>query len=380
MRWLPLVVLACTVLLAACSAGDEPRLERAKRAATATGDIVIGAVWPWQGDKGDLWEGIELAVDEINGSGGVLGRQIRIVKEDDEGSLVKGRLIAQKFAENTDMIAVIGHRYSYIALPASAIYQNAQLVFLTPGATSYQINHRGNDMVFRSIPSNRNLGSRMADYMAARGYRRVAIYYVKDKNSQDMANFFEQRAHDLNLAIVDRRSYMQGTRDFRSAIQHWKDLYQFDALFLAGYVPEASHFIAQARAMGLTMPIVGGDGLDTRRLINMAGSAAEGVAIPDIYPRDENWPPYRHFDEIYARKHHRPSHSYPALGYDSVHLLVQAIRQANSSVPAEIAKALRTTHRWPGATGAFSFDANGDIPEKRIGVKAVRGGRFDSVE
>lgn len=377
-RWSPIFFVA--LLLTACSAWDDPKGARAQRAASAGGDIVIGAVWPWDGAKGRLWDGVELAVEEINAAGGVLNRKIRIVKENDESSLAKGRLIAQKFAENPDMVAVIGHLNSYIALPASTTYQSAGLVYLTPGATNYQINSQGYDLVFRSIPSNRSFGPRMAEYSASKGYRRVAIYYVKDKNSQDMANFFEQRARELNLTVVDRRSFMRGTQDFSGVIQNWKDLYQFDALFLAADMPEGGHFIAQARKMGLRIPIIGDDMLDTHRMMEIAGNAAEGVAVPETFVHDENWPTYRHFNEAFIKKYKRQSHTDAAYGYDAVHLLAQAIRRANSSVPERIAKALHATRQWPGATGEFTFDDNGDIPNKKIGIKVVRGDKFKTVQ
>lgn len=373
------IVIALSLLLTACSNWDDPRTARAALAATATGDIVIGAVWPWKGAKGQLWEGVELAVEEINASGGVLKRKLRIVKEDDESSLAKGRLIAQQFAENPDMVAVIGHLNSYIALPAAAIYQSAGLLYLTPGAASYQLNSLGYDLTFRAIPSNRSVGTQTAEHMARQGYRRVAIYYVKDKNSRDMANYFEQRVRELGLTVVDRRSYTQGAHDFSSAIQNWKDLYQFDALFLAANMPEGADFIAQARKMGLSQPIIAGDGLDTNKLIEVAGTAAEGMLLPEFAVRDDNWPPYRHFSEIFAKKYGQPANAIAIQGYDAVHLLAQAIRQANSSIPEKIAQALHNTKNWPGATGQFTFDDKGDIPDKKIGIKAVRDGKFETV-
>lgn len=379
MKTSTVIVIVLTLLLAACSGWDDPKTARAKRAAAANGDIVIGVVWPWGGAKGSLWQGIELAVEEINANGGVLQRKLRIVKEDDESSLAKGRLIAQRFAENPDMVAVIGHLNSYIAMPASAIYQSAGLVYLTPGASSYQLNSQGHDLAFRSIQSNRSEGIQTAEYMAAQGYQRVAIYYVKDKNSQDMANYFEQRARELGLTIVDRRPYLQGSQDFSGIIQNWKDLYQFDALFLAANVPEGVNFIIQARKMGLSVPIIGGGGLDTHQLMETAGTAAEGVIVPEVFVHDDNWPAYRHFSEIFTKKYHQPAHTQAALGYDAVHLLAQAIRQANSSVPDKIAQALHDTKKWPGASGEFTFDDKGDIPGKKIGMKVVRGGKFETV-
>jgi len=374
-----IIVIALTLLLAACSNWDDPRTARAQRAAAATGDIVIGAVWPWTGDKGDLWQGIELAVEEVNAQGGVLNRKLRIVKADDESSLGKGRLIAQQFAENPDMVAVIGHYDSYIALPAAAVYQSAGLVYLTPGATAHRLNEQGRDLFFRSVPSNRSQGRHMAEYMAAQGHRRVAIYYVKETASQNLANYFEQRARDLGLTIVDRRSYLQGSQDFSSTIQNWKDLYQFDALFLAAKMPEGAQIIAQARKMDLRVPIFTGEGLDTYRLMEAAGAAADGVMVPEIVVHDDRWPAYRHFSELFVGKYHQPARTPAAQGYDSVHLLAQAMRRANSSVPDKIAQALHNTQKWPGAAGEFTFDETGDIPEKKVGLKRVRDGRFETV-
>jgi branched-chain amino acid transport system substrate-binding protein len=337
-------------------------------------------MWPWSSARGNLWQGIELAVDEINASGGLLNRKLRIDKQDDESSLAKGLVIAQQFADNLDMVAVIGHYNSYIALPAAATYQSAGLVYLTPGATSYQINNLGHNMVFRSVPSNRSLGNRIAENMAAKGLRRVAIFYKKEKSSQDIANYFEQRGRELGLTIVDRRSFMQGSQDFSNAIQNWKDLYQFDAVFLAANVPEAAYFISQMRKMGLSVPIFGDHGLDTRQLFEIAGSAAEGVFVTDSTIQEDNWPAYQHFNKIFTQKYHQAAGASAAKGYDAVNLLAQAIRQANSTVPAKIAQALHSTSKWPGASGEFTFDEKGDIPDKKIGMKVVHGDKFEMTQ
>ena len=377
MKFWTFVAVILYLLLSGCSNWDDSETARTKHAAQARGDIVIGAAWPWTSDKGVLWQGIELAVEEINAKGGVLGRKLRIVKEDDESSLAKGRLIARQFADNPEMVAVIGHFHSYIAIPAAVTYQSAGMVFITPGATSHHLNTQGHDLVFRSIPNNRSEGRRIAEYMAEKGYRRIAIYYVKDKNNQDMANFFEQRARELGVTIADRRSFMDGSRDFSGAIQKWQDLYQFDALYLGANMPEGAHFITQARKMGLNIPIVGNDGLDTHQLMALAGKAAEGVVIPDQFVHDENWLPYRRFDETFRKKYQQPAHTQAALGYDTVYLLAQAIERAGTSVPEEIARALRTTRNWAGAGGEFSFDESGDIPDKKIGMKVVRAGQFE---
>ena len=375
-----LFFFACLLSLVACAPADNPRQARAQRAQNATGDIVIGAAWAWDSAKGQLWDGIALAVDEINARGGVLNRKIRIIKEDDESSLAKGRKIAQQFAENPDMVAVIGHQNSYVALPAAATYQGAGLVYLTPGASSYQLHEQGYDLVFRTAPSNRSMGIQMAGYMAQQGYRRVAIFYVKAKASQDMANYFEQHAKDLGLTVVDRRSFAKGAQDFSSTIQNWNDLYRFDALFLAGSMPEGAAFVAQARRMGFTAPIVSGDGLDTAQFITAAGAAAEGVVLPETFVHDPSRPAYSRFHALFTQKYKTQPRTNHARGYDAVHLIAQAIVQANSTSPEQIAKALHTTRGWHGATGEFTFDDKGDIPDKPIGLKVVRNGQFETLK
>lgn len=381
MNYWRLFILSTWVLsLVACSSADDPKQARALRAKTATGDIVIGAAWAWEGAKGQLWRGIELAVDEINASGGVLNRRIRIVKEDDESSLVKGRKVAQQFAENLDMVAVIGHQSSYVALPAAATYQAAGLVYLTPGASSYQLNDQGYDLVFRTAPSNRSIGAQMATYMAQKGYRRVILFYEKVKSNQDMANYFEQHAKDLNMTVVDRRSFPNGAQDFSSTIQNWNDLYRFDALFLAGDMPEGAAFVAQARKMGFTAPIISGDGLDTAQFITAAGDASEGVVLPETFVHDPSRPAYSRFYTLFTQKYQTPPRTNHARGYDAVHVIAQAIRQANSTEPDKIAKALHATRGWHGATGEFTFDDKGDIPDKPIGLKVIRDGKFETLK
>lgn len=376
MKTQTVLMLLVALLIGACSKWDsDPRQARAERAEAATGDIVVGVVWSAQNSKADFLEGVDIATQEINAAGGVLGRKLRIVKADDQSSLAKGRLVAQEFAENRDMVAVIGHLFSFIALPASSIYQAAGLVYITPGATAHKINTQGFDLVFRSIASNRNLGIQMADYMASQGHKRVVILYEKTTNTQSLANYFEQRARELDITIVDRRRYLQGSEDFSVQINAWKDLYAPDAIFLASRLQEGSVFISQARRLGLNIPIIGGEGLDSP--VILANKDAQGVVVPEeISAQGKQSDPYKQFVGLYQKAYGRSPGTYPVLGYDAVHLLAQAMRKANSAVPDKVAQALHATQGWQGAAGKLTFDVSGDIPDKKIGIKKVQDGHF----
>src|ERR1700750_1136015 len=110
-----LLCLAAALALAACTGSDEPTAQRAKRAEHGTGPVVVGAAWPWEARKNVLYaQGMELAVDELNQGGGVLGRPLSILKADDHENVDEGRLIAQQFGSNPDVVAVIGHLQSYV--------------------------------------------------------------------------------------------------------------------------------------------------------------------------------------------------------------------------------------------------------------------------
>jgi branched-chain amino acid transport system substrate-binding protein len=351
---------------------------RATRTESAEGEVVVGAVWPWSGPKGDLSEGLDIALEEINGSGGVLGRKLKLVRADDESSLSRGRLVAQEFAENLDMVAVIGHLFSFIALPASAIYEAAGLVYITPGATSHRINEQNFRSVFRSIASNRTLGRRLADHMAQEKYQRVAILYEKTTNTQTLSNFFEQRAHEVGLTVVDRRRFLQGAEDFSLQISSWRDLYNVDSVFLGARMQEGSRFIAQARRLGLKVPIVSGEGMDTAAVLQLPD--AEGLVLAEeIASETRAGRAYHRFLAAYRKRHGKAPGTYPPVGYDTLRLLAHAMNSAGTTHPARVAEALRATRAWKGASGELSFEPNGDV-RKLIGMKRVAGGRFVDVE
>lgn len=166
-----LLLLVALALLAGCTPqSSELASARTEHAQKSTGDILIGTTWKWTGPQKGLSDGIDMAIEEINANGGVLGRKLRIVKAEDDGSLARGRRIAEEFAQNTDMVAVVGHTRSDIALPASDVYESSGLLFLTP-AKSHKLAERGYKLVFQTAASNQKIGPRLVAYIAAKDHR-----------------------------------------------------------------------------------------------------------------------------------------------------------------------------------------------------------------
>lgn len=369
-------LLAAVLALSACE--QEPLAQqRARRLADSTGDIVIAVAWPLQSSKATLVNGIALAVDEINRQGGILGgRKIKVLLKDDAASLSTGRLVAQEIADNPEVAAVIGHLNSYIAAPASQIYERAGLVMVTPGASGQKITEQGGQYVFRSLPGNRDQGRQIGDYAAAQGYKSVAIYYIKNDYGIDLANYFEQRARELGIVVTDRRSYDMGGDDHAVVLGNWASFLKMDAIFLVGSLPESSQILREIRGAGLTLPVFGGAGLDSPELIKRGGASVEGTVVFSLFNLDDPRPEVRAFGETFKAKFGVWPDGTAAQGYDALKLVAHAMQTAHSAVPAKVAAALRATKDWHGVTGSHTYSEKGDLVAKQLAKVVVQDGKF----
>jgi len=375
-----MTVTMAVLLLAACGRSRTSTAERADRADRGTGDIVVAVAWPWSMFGGDIryGQGLDMALAEINDGGGVLGRKIRLLREDDRASVDEGRLIAQKVSANPDVVAVIGHLQSYVSLPAAPIYDLAGIVMLAPTATAPELTAPGYSRLFRTTYTDRTTGHQMAHFAANRRYRRVAIYYIRNAYGRGLANAFEERASELGLVIPARQSYdpsgEASARTFEAVVTQWKTM-ELDAVFLAGEVPSAAEFVTTARAHGLAVPILGGDALSTPALL-AAGGAAEGIVVAAPFHPDEPREAVRSFVAGFTRRYGAAPDAGAALGYDALRLLAEGIRHAGSSAPDRIAASLRQLDGWPGVTGQFTFTADGELVERALVTTIVRDGAF----
>jgi branched-chain amino acid transport system substrate-binding protein len=280
------------------------------------------------------------------------------------------------------VVAVIGHLQSYVSVPAAAIYDLSGLVMLSPTATDPELTSQGYRRVFRATFTDRTVGRQMADFAASRGHRQVAIYYIRNRYGRGLANAFEERASELGVSVAARQSYdpseQANERTFAPTLREWKEV-DIDAVFLAGEVPSAARFITEARRQGITAPIYGGDAMSSPALIGVAGAAAEGTIVASVFHPDEPRAEVQRFTAAFRQRFGASPDAGSALGYDAVRLLAHAMREAGSTVPDEVARALHAVNGWQGITGAFSFDANGDLADKPLVKMVVRGGRFDYV-
>jgi branched-chain amino acid transport system substrate-binding protein len=373
--------LAVLIIGGACGPSGSPAAGRVARAERGVGDVVVGVAWPWMARKEVRYgEGLDMAVDEINSAGGVLGRRIVLLRADDRESVDEGELVAQRLANDPDVIAVIGHLQSYVSVPASAIYDLSGLLMIAPTATDPELTAHGYSRVFRATFTDTEVGRQMADYAARRGYERIGIYYIRSDYGRNLANAFEERANDLGLLVPVRQSYEPsdpaGSDSFGPALRGWSDV-GLDAVFLAGEVPSAARAIVAAREEGIAVPIIGGDAMSSGELISVAGHAAEGTVVATAFHADEPRPEVRRFTDAFEKRYGAPPDAGSALGYDVIRLLAAAIERAGTALPDSVASALHSLRDWKGVTGSFTFDSAGNLVGRSIAKMVVRDGAFE---
>ena len=380
-RLIPAAVLAgaCTLCIFVCAC-RQPELSRGQAQSQVGGPVTIATAWPWDSRTTLLYgQGLEMAVDEINAAGGVLGRSLRVLREDDHESVDEGRLVAQRLAQDDDVVAVIGHMQSYVSLPASAIYDLFGIVHLAPTATDPRLTQQGYRRLFRMTFTDRETGAQMADFAAAQGYDRLAIYYIRNAYGRSLANAFEERALERGVGIADRQSYdpnaVGGDRALTDILASWRDL-NLQAIFIAGEPREAAAMVRAARERGIDVPVLGGDALGTADFISMGGSAVEGTVVAAAFHPGDEREAVQRFSVAFRERYGRLPDVSAALAYDAVRLLAHGMIQAESVDPDEVAAALRATAGWSGVTGPVTFTADGDLVERAIGKVVVRNGEL----
>jgi branched-chain amino acid transport system substrate-binding protein len=364
-------VVALLLLLAGCLSIPSAAELRAERAEKASGEIVIGVVE----SEGLALQAMEMAVEELNAAGGVLGRPLHMERQDDHFSIAQGKHIAQVFAQNFDMVAVIGHNTSAVSVPAAAIYEFAGLLMLSPSATTPRLTDQGYHLIFRNIPSDTIVGSTVTEHLAEVGYQRIVILASKDDYGRGLSNAIEAHAPDVGITVVDRAAYRIGESDFGDLIADWRKL-DFDAIFIAGNAAEAAYFIAQAHQAGVTQQILGSDGIISSDLWRIAGDAANGIHVISYFHPQDQRPEVQQFVSAFEQKYGEPPDVWAAQGYDAIKVLAYAIEQAGTTIPERVAEALRSLSDWPGVTGPHTFDIQGDVTSKPIIFTEARDGQF----
>ncbi|HLM66867.1 MAG TPA: ABC transporter substrate-binding protein [Longimicrobium sp.] len=376
-----LAALLLTTFSAACGGSADAATARTR----STGDIVVGAAWSWElrGEQIHYGKGMDLAVEELNAAGGVMGRPVKLLRMDDQESVDHGRIIAQELGRNPDVVAVIGHLHSYVTVAAAPIYDLSGLLLVSPTSTSPELTRQGYNRVFRTVFNDTEVGKQMAQYAVDKGHRRMVIYYARNEYGRELANAFEEHAASRGAQVVSRESYDPNLSAnpvaAEQTVSTWKS-WEFDAVFIAGQDEQSALLVAELRRQGIDVPVLGSDALATPVFIQKGGAAVEGTVIATAFHPDAPDAEARRFTEAFEKRYGGKPDVGAALGYDAVRVLAQAMREAQTTEPDKVAAAMHRLTGFRGVTGAFSFDEAGNLVGMPIRRVVVRDGRFQYLD
>ena len=365
------VLVTTTALLTSSGCDRKPDTIKLGEFASMTGkEAVFGQ---------NVNKGTRLAIEESNAAGGVLGRTLELITEDDQSKPGESATVVKKLISRDKVVVILGEITSGRTLEAAPIAQAAKIPLISPGATNVEVTAKGT-YIFRVCFIDDFQGTVMAKFARdTLQLKRVAILSsVSSAQSVGLAKYFRERFTSASTVIAAEQKYSEGEKDFRAQLTAIKAA-GADGIFVPGYYAEAALICKQARDLGLTLPLLGVDGWESPDLLAIAGAAAEGCYLSTHFSPESKAPVVVAFNERYQKRWGISANALSVLGYDATMLAIDAIRRAGSTDGAKIRDALAATQDYPAVTGAITFDANRN-PTKNAVVLTVKNGTFTFVQ
>ena len=371
-HWSSRLLLLSLLGLSGCSpdfsAMAEKRLEFARQNLV---DIEIVAIE--ETAKSSYIRGIKLATELINQRPEkLLGRSLKLTIKQAGKDLDDSKTLFRQIAANPKVTAVLGHRKSSIAIPASVIYERSQIIFMPPFSTAKKLTGHTFNYVFRMMPNNEIMAEQQASAAKILGYQKMVMLYTRDDFSREQAFLFEDAAINQQIKLIQRISFFAKETNYRPIISEFSSE-DFDAIFIASSAEPAAKIVKQLREMGITKPILGNDSLNNTNYYHVAGKAANNTIIPSIYKIDRTAMMNNDFIQHYQKRYETIPSYQAAQGYDSVMLLSAAIERAGSTIPSLLSSTLHYMPAWVGITGINGYDKSGELTGKKYFFKVWQG-------
>lgn len=375
-RWMP---IAIGVALAVVSCDRmSPQTAATVSHDPGVGPIVVGHYGSMTGSEATFGQstdhGVRLAISERNAKGGVKGRRIELVTLDDAGKSQEAGTAVTRLITEYHVRAVIGEVASSLSKAGGAVAQAYRVPMISPSSTNESVTLIGS-MISRVCFVDGFQGYVVArfarDYLKA---RRVGVLYDQQQAySKGLAKEFDKAFRALGGTITTRQAYTGGDVDLSAQLQSLKDT-RPEAIFLPGYYTDAGNIARQARKLGITVPLLGGDGWDSDKLVEIGGDAMEGNYYSNHYSFEETRPAVQRFVAAYKAAYGSVPDGLAALGYDAALVLFDAMERAKSLDGADLAQAIAETKDFPAVTGTITLDKNRN-PMKSAVVLVVQHGK-----
>ena len=349
-------------------------------AANDTGAIKVGVYGDLSGQTSSFGQstknGVQMAADEINKAGGINGRQIQLLIEDDQGQPAQAATVATKLVNQDKVAALIGEVASTNSLAAAPKAQEGRVPMITPSSTNPKVTQVG-DYIFRVCFIDSFQGAVMAKFAANTLKAKTAAVLgdVNSDYSKGMSQYFEEQFNKLGGQIIMRQSYTQTDPDFKGQLTSIRAANP-DVIFVPGYYGQVGVIAKQAKELGINAPLLGGDGWDAPQLWELGGEALRGAYMANHYSIDDPSPAIQKFVADYkARYNNTAPDAIAALAYDAMKILADALKRAGTTDGAKLRDAIAQTSNFPGVTGTISLNADRDAVKPAVVLKLEPTGR-----
>lgn len=354
--------------------------ETAKDGSDSGDTIKIGGVFPKTGDVPALGaameNGAKLAIKEINDAGGVLGKKLEFIVEDDQNQAATAPNAITKLIEQDKVLAVVGTYASKCSIPMAAIAKQSKVVMITPGSTNEKVTTEGGEYVFRACfidPLQGKIGAQFAtENLKA---KKVAMLYdVGNDYCVGISKEFKSNFESLGGIISYEKTYNAGESDFKAFLTEIKQL-DVDVLYLPDNYSTVGLIAKQAKEIGITAALLGSDSWSDPGLIQVGGDAIEGAYFTDHLSLKSDNSKIKSFVSNYKAEYNIDPSAFSVLSYDSVYIVAEAIKAAGSADSEKIKDAMAKLDTECGTTN-YKFDDKRN-PIKSVVINKVVKGEFN---
>jgi branched-chain amino acid transport system substrate-binding protein len=314
--------------------------------------------------------GVLMAADEINQASGIGGRRVDVVIEDDKGSPEEAARLTAKLIDDDKVLAIIAGGTSGNSSAAAPKAQASHIPLISPSATDPVVTQTG-DYIFRACFVDSFQGEVMASFAVntLKAQKAAIIYDFNSPYGRGLTSYFRASFAKLGGRIVSEQSYAQGDADFKGQLSTIRAS-EPDVIYIPGYYGDVALIAKQARTIGLTQPLLGGDGWDAPELWPLGGDALNGAYISTHYSVDDPSPAIKKFVDVYKQRYgNSVPDAHAALAYDAARILFDAIVRAGTTDGDKLRDALAHTKDFAGVTGLISMDADRNAVKPAVVLK-----------
>ncbi|MDE1011446.1 MAG: branched-chain amino acid ABC transporter substrate-binding protein [Paraburkholderia fungorum] len=380
-------IVTAVAMLTACGKKQDGEVGAGASAATVAAApaseaivVKIGHAAPLTGPIAHLGKdnenGARLAVEEINTQGLTIDGhkiQLELDAEDDAADPKTGTAVAEKLVED-HVVAVVGHLNSGVSIPASKIYSDAGIVQISPSSTNPGYTQQGFKTTYRVVATDAQQGPALANYATkVLGAKRIAIVDDSTVYGKGLADEFAKTVQASGAKIVAREATNDRATEFQAVLRKIKSV-QPDVIMFGGMDATGGPFTKQAAALGIRAKILGGDGVCTDKVGELAGTAVQNLVCSEAGLALSKMDKGADFEKKYVDRFHTPVQIYAPFTYDAVYVIVDAMKRANSIEAPKVLAAMPSTD-YNGVIGHIAFDDKGDLKEGAITLYDFKDGK-----